>query len=599
MITTVGPRKPQRTSAGGFTNNAIEPEYQYQIDSESCRLLSTFPCHSPKTTTPAHRIQLETSFTSLISPNDKSNCKISLQSFCSQSSSNNTTNNTITTNSILKNDSRILLKDMKTDVNYPSAKIIIPWEYQSMLDDQNFDRLGKSRNEIEYGKVDLLHDDWFGLAPLATPESLSEVSSISSRASSVIIHHERVNSLQKDRWIHSSSLSHKKKYANGFKRNVCESQERTVRNPLGTKCKNFENSDSSDSYLDSPPLNRGNAHLKTIQSIDDSRKSSSGESNFLNYGICSPERNVHQTSHINVQRSPRMLRRTLKITKDLSTAYEDFNSNKRFEEMMKLRFDRYDSTSTTENETNSYTSAKSQELEKSSTDLYMTPMSSCGDSSKLRSYSTPEKVLDDAIFYDANNEKDSGRGKSLHDVEGEDINYHKPTVVIFPTDENFPSLFSDRNASQLRYPYFETDFSLSDPDLTVCKTLKEKNRRIHFDENIESESRLSIQDYEFDVETRESVRLIDSTTTCNTTMAKNDVISKDRSGIYDDDGDGGDNDETKSSQDLLKVNDSKNLSVYNSKSAEALPLLANIGQPEKKRKYSFSFLAINKGESIV
>uniref|UniRef100_A0A1B6LLT7 Uncharacterized protein n=2 Tax=Graphocephala atropunctata TaxID=36148 RepID=A0A1B6LLT7_9HEMI len=30
---------------------------------------------------------------------------------------------------------------------------------------------------------DLIHDEWFGLAPLATPESLSEVSSISSRAS--------------------------------------------------------------------------------------------------------------------------------------------------------------------------------------------------------------------------------------------------------------------------------------------------------------------------------------------------------------------------------------------------------------------------------
>jgi len=33
-------------------------------------------------------------------------------------------------------------------------------------------------------KVDLIHDDWLGLAPLATPESLSEVSSISSRTSS-------------------------------------------------------------------------------------------------------------------------------------------------------------------------------------------------------------------------------------------------------------------------------------------------------------------------------------------------------------------------------------------------------------------------------
>lgn len=32
-------------------------------------------------------------------------------------------------------------------------------------------------------KIDLIYDDWFGLAPLASPESLSEVSSISSRAS--------------------------------------------------------------------------------------------------------------------------------------------------------------------------------------------------------------------------------------------------------------------------------------------------------------------------------------------------------------------------------------------------------------------------------
>lgn len=34
-------------------------------------------------------------------------------------------------------------------------------------------------------KVDLIHDDWFGLAPLASPESLSEISSISSRAASL------------------------------------------------------------------------------------------------------------------------------------------------------------------------------------------------------------------------------------------------------------------------------------------------------------------------------------------------------------------------------------------------------------------------------
>lgn len=35
-------------------------------------------------------------------------------------------------------------------------------------------------------KLDLIHDDWFGLAPLASPESLSEVSSISSRTSILV-----------------------------------------------------------------------------------------------------------------------------------------------------------------------------------------------------------------------------------------------------------------------------------------------------------------------------------------------------------------------------------------------------------------------------
>uniref|UniRef100_A0A182VT40 Diacylglycerol lipase-alpha n=1 Tax=Anopheles minimus TaxID=112268 RepID=A0A182VT40_9DIPT len=39
------------------------------------------------------------------------------------------------------------------------------------------------RNSYEIQKIDLIHDDWFGMAPLASPESLSELSSISSRAS--------------------------------------------------------------------------------------------------------------------------------------------------------------------------------------------------------------------------------------------------------------------------------------------------------------------------------------------------------------------------------------------------------------------------------
>lgn len=43
-----------------------------------------------------------------------------------------------------------------------------------------------STSTISNKKLDLIHDDWFGLAPLASPESLSEISSISSRASNAL-----------------------------------------------------------------------------------------------------------------------------------------------------------------------------------------------------------------------------------------------------------------------------------------------------------------------------------------------------------------------------------------------------------------------------
>lgn len=54
----------------------------------------------------------------------------------------------------------------------------LPWHYRGLM-------------PASMSSVDLIHDDWFGLAPLASPESLSEVSSISSRASSICRHHKR------------------------------------------------------------------------------------------------------------------------------------------------------------------------------------------------------------------------------------------------------------------------------------------------------------------------------------------------------------------------------------------------------------------------
>lgn len=44
---------------------------------------------------------------------------------------------------------------------------------------------GKRAHSDVSRKIDLVHDDWYGMAPLASPETLSEISSISSRASLV------------------------------------------------------------------------------------------------------------------------------------------------------------------------------------------------------------------------------------------------------------------------------------------------------------------------------------------------------------------------------------------------------------------------------
>lgn len=493
-------------------------------------------------------------------------------------------------------------KPIKPEVHSLNSKPFIPWEYQSMLDDQSFDKKKTKNLDDANERVDLIHDDWFGLAPLATPESLSEVSSISSRASSVIIHHDK-NGAIKDRWL--PTFSHKRRHSNGYKTVREHDHERSIKSQFPLKSRHYDNSDSSDSYLDSPPVHRNPVHLKSFPSID-SRKSSSGESSFLNYGINSPDHEfqIHAT-----QKSPRVIRRTPKIPKGLATAYEDSDNNQRFEEMMKTRFENLENTS---NETNSFISAKSQDLEKSSVDSFVTPVSSSRDSIGMKNeeYFTPEKVLEK---FDDDRGGDSGKGLNRSSIErqtDEDINYHKPTTVILPTDESFSSILFDRDVSQCQYPYLETDFSLSDPDLTLCDSKDKKPvRKIKFDTNVRSGVSFD-QDYEFDIET-ESARLIDSNDTSEVSLCRVKRLPAQDSCYKDDDS----VDETvkpdsyliskdektdlKSSQNLLSVEDSK--SHYYSRSAEALPLLTNIAQncPEKKRKYSFSFLTVNKGESSV
>ncbi|XP_044260165.1 diacylglycerol lipase-alpha isoform X2 [Tribolium madens] len=130
VVTTLGPRKPQRSSSSN-------PQKCWEEDG----LLSGL---SP---TPPHRVYLETSFTSLQSPSS------------APSNASSVTNGYYSTRS------------------QPSPIFPITKSLSLTL---------KRQTPSPALKLDLIHDDWFGLAPLASPESLSEVSSISSRASVLV-----------------------------------------------------------------------------------------------------------------------------------------------------------------------------------------------------------------------------------------------------------------------------------------------------------------------------------------------------------------------------------------------------------------------------
>ncbi|KAK9674916.1 Lipase (class 3), partial [Popillia japonica] len=159
VITAMGPRKPQRSSS---TSNA---------PSRCAETLPTRPrSHSPQAT---GRIYLETSFTSLQS--------------CLPSTASSVTNGLYSTTS---QSSPLPLTNVLTLLNQRARSTDIPVSIHV-----NVSRPSRSRLSLNIRPpivdsfaqqpkiVDLIHDDWLGLAPLASPESLSEVSSISSRAS--------------------------------------------------------------------------------------------------------------------------------------------------------------------------------------------------------------------------------------------------------------------------------------------------------------------------------------------------------------------------------------------------------------------------------
>lgn len=178
VVTTVGPAKPQRAVS---TITTTSPLSEVLIDSENSRLLNVgnITPVTPNAPTPPHRLLLETSFTSLQSP-----CTEVRHVTGSLNSSNGS-------QARLTSSSTGGFKwSAGPPVQSPPAALSgIPWESVLSVEDR-FNNSRPSSSGLGTGsqkKVDLIHDDWFGLAPLATPESLSEVSSISSRTSSVNI----------------------------------------------------------------------------------------------------------------------------------------------------------------------------------------------------------------------------------------------------------------------------------------------------------------------------------------------------------------------------------------------------------------------------
>ncbi|XP_021926065.1 sn1-specific diacylglycerol lipase alpha isoform X2 [Zootermopsis nevadensis] len=212
VITTIGPAKPQRAVSSFNINSAVTSAEH--LDSEHCHLLATNYTAtkgtavpgSPKAATPPHKLCLETSFTSLQSPSSDIHQNHSLNSStCSQ--------NVYST--LDAANGRALAKTFNNghpNITSPFAlHPVLSWEYASLLEEQllqsfhNCSNVGSSgvnggpyssnsgrvTDSLKTVKVDLIHDDWFGLAPLATPESLSEVSSISSRTSSLMLNIDR------------------------------------------------------------------------------------------------------------------------------------------------------------------------------------------------------------------------------------------------------------------------------------------------------------------------------------------------------------------------------------------------------------------------
>ncbi|XP_055605108.1 diacylglycerol lipase-alpha [Uranotaenia lowii] len=224
VVTTIGPRKPQRQSSNANSSIASDTiEGLFQDASHAAAVHQqhangTGIVQSPASPSMPHKICLETSFTSLQSPLDPPQpnppskassiagsilgARSQLSSVVDDSGLPKSLSGPSEATTVILNEQQQhpnshhqQLRASSSASNPSTAKMV------NFSPSPNINRSdpaatalkerkpaslswnGTRQNSCEIRKVDLIHDDWFGLAPLASPESLSELSSISSRAS--------------------------------------------------------------------------------------------------------------------------------------------------------------------------------------------------------------------------------------------------------------------------------------------------------------------------------------------------------------------------------------------------------------------------------
>ncbi|XP_058444462.1 diacylglycerol lipase-alpha isoform X1 [Malaya genurostris] len=220
VITTVGPRKPQRQSSNANSSIASDAIDALLLDGQQINAASlpTGVCslQSPASPTVPHKICLETSFTSLQSPQEHNlpskpssmagsilGVRSQLSSIVDDSGIPKSLSGPSEATTVIFNDPNQLQQQLQPQqprasssasnattapkmVNFsdsPTNVIRSDVPASSQTKPNSLSWNGVRQNSFDIKKIDLIHDDWFGLAPLASPESLSELSSISSRAS--------------------------------------------------------------------------------------------------------------------------------------------------------------------------------------------------------------------------------------------------------------------------------------------------------------------------------------------------------------------------------------------------------------------------------